>query len=435
MKNKKLYKEQLELYTDVYHIRRYDPKSYEILKREFDRQFFGIELIASENYVSPAVLEALGSIFTNKYSEGYPKKRYYGGNQYVDEIELLAIERAKKLFGVKYVNVQPYSGSPANMAVYMALAKPQDTIMGLSLSSGGHLTHGYKVSFSGYYYNAVNYTVGADELLDYEHIQELARKHKPKIIWCGASAYSRIIDFARLRKIADEVGAFLVADIAHIAGLVATGYHPSPVGYAHVITTTTHKTLRGPRGGMIMTNDESLFEKINKAVFPGLQGGPHDHVTFAKAVAFKEALSDKFKDYAKQIIKNAQTMANEFIELGYRVVSGGTDNHLFILDITSLGIEELGGKRAQEVLEYVGISVNKNTIPNDKRSPWDPSGIRIGTPAITTRGFKEEDAKEVVRLIDTALKNYKDQEKLDDIKEKVRDLASGFALFSEEWLS
>ncbi len=431
-----VYEEQKKLYLSYIQITNKDPVLYEAIKKEFERQFYGIELIASENYVSPAVLEALGSILTNKYSEGYPKKRYYGGNQYIDEVELLAIERAKKLFQVEYVNVQPYSGSPANHAVYFALANPGDTVMGMSLTAGGHLTHGYKVSFSGKYYKAVNYGVSKEtEMLDYDKILELALQHKPRLIWVGASAYPRVIDFAKMREIADKVGAYLIADIAHIAGLIVGGQHPSPVGYAHVITTTTHKTLRGPRGGMIMTNDKELHEKIQKAVFPGLQGGPHDHVTAAKAVAFKEALSPKFRDYISQIVKNAKTMVRVFKELGYRVITGGSDNHLLLLDVTSKGVKDLAGKRAQEVLEYVGISVNKNSIPFDTRKPWDPSGIRIGTPAITTRGMKEEHAGQIAKLIDEALRYHSDREQLDKIADKVRALASEFPLFDLAWLA
>jgi len=425
-----LYEQEFKRFINARFLPTQDPDVFDILKKEFERQFYGIELIASENYVSPAVLEALGSVLTNKYSEGYPQKRYYGGNQIIDMAEELAIERAKALFGAEFVNVQPYSGSPANHAVYFALLEPGDVVMGMDLSAGGHLTHGFKVSFSGKYYKAVNYGVSKEtEQLDYDEILKLAKEYKPKLIWVGASAYPRIIDFKAMREIADAVGASLAADIAHIAGLVATGKHPNPVGVAHVVTTTTHKTLRGPRGGMIMTNDSELAQKIDKAVFPGLQGGPHDHVTLAKAVAFKEALSPKFKEYANQIIKNAKAMAQEFSKRGYRVVSGGTDNHLFLLDVTSIGIKDLTGKIAQHVLEEVGISVNKNAIPFDPRKPWDPSGIRIGTPAITTRGFKEQHALQVVDLIDTSLRNFDNSNILNQLRSKVKDLASKFPLY------
>ena len=412
-------------------LKNFDPLLYKYLTQEYKRQVSGIELIASENYVSEHVLEALGSILTNKYSEGYPKARYYGGNQFIDKIERLAIKRAKKLFSVKYVNVQPYSGSPANHAVYLALLNPGDTVMGMSLSSGGHLTHGYKVSFSGIYYRSVSYSVNKQGYIDYSLVAKLAKKYKPRLIWAGASAYPRVIDYKKFREIADSVGAYLAVDIAHIAGLVIAGLHPSPVDYADVVTTTTHKTLRGPRGAMIMTNKREIIKKINKAVFPGLQGGPHNHVTAAIAVALKEASLEGFKRYARQVIINAQVLAEHLKKNGLTLITDGTDNHLMLVDLTPLGIS---GKQAEKLLEKVDISVNKNAIPNDARPPWDPSGIRIGTPAITTRGFKEAEVEKVAKLIVRTLTSDGDSQVLAQIKKEVNNLASKFPLFSEEWL-
>ena len=399
-----------------------DSKISSILDLEKKRQIEGIELIASENYVSESVLECMGSILTNKYSEGYPGKRYYCGNQYIDEIENEAIARAKKLFGAEHVNVQPYSGSPANQAVYMALINPGDTVMGMALDAGGHLTHGYKISFSGKYYNPVNYGVKEDGYIDYAEVRKIALEHKPKLIWAGFSAYSRVVDWNEFRKIADEIGAYLAVDIAHVAGLVAAGEYPNPVGIADVVTTTTHKTLRGPRGAIIMCKDE-LGEKIDKAVFPGLQGGPHNHTTAGIAVALGEALKPEFKEYAKQIVLNAKTLASEMINLGYSVVSGGTDNHLFLVD--TVKSVNLSGGEASDILEKVNITLNKNAVPNDPRKPWDPSGIRIGTPAITTRGMKEADMKTIAHFIDDALKNNAD---LVDIKSKVKEFAEKFPI-------
>lgn len=397
----------------------------ELLSKESTRQIEGIELIASENYVSESVLECMGSILTNKYSEGYPGKRYYKGNEYIDEIEKEAIERAKDLFKIEHVNVQPYSGSPANLAVHFALLEPGDKTLGMSLDAGGHLTHGFKVSISGKYFDSKSYGVNEDGYIDYNEVMKIAKEHKPKLIWCGFSAYSRVIDWNEFRKIADEVGAYLVADIAHVAGLVATGLYPSPVGIADVITTTTHKTLRGPRGAMIMCNEE-LGEKIDKAVFPGLQGGPHNHITAGIAVALKEASTDEFKEYSKQVIKNAKVLSEELLKKGYKIISGGTDNHLFLVDVmSSVGI---AGEEASTVLEMANITLNKNAIPNDPRKPWDPSGVRIGTPAITTRGMKEKEMIKIAEYIDTVLKNKDDENIIKSIREEVKNFTSDFPI-------
>lgn len=405
-----------------------DKKVLEYLNKEKKRQVEGLELIASENYVSEDVLACMGSILTNKYSEGYAGKRYYKGNQYVDEIEKLAIERAKDLFGAEHVNVQPYSGSPANLAVHFALLEPGDRTLGMSLDAGGHLTHGFKVSISGKYYNSVSYGVDDNGYIDYDEVRKLAKEHKPKLIWSGFSAYSRTIDWSEFRKIADEVGAFLVADIAHVAGLVAAGEYPSPIGIADVVTTTTHKTLRGPRGAMIMCKEE-LGEKIDKAVFPGLQGGPHNHITAAIAVALKEASTDEFKEYSKQVIKNAKVLSEELTKRGYKIVSGGTDNHLFLVDlVNSDGLGDLGGEEASTVLEDANITLNKNAIPKDPRKPWDPSGVRIGTPALTTRGMKEKEMVKVAGYIDTVLKNREDKSVIEKTKEEVKEFASKFQI-------
>jgi glycine hydroxymethyltransferase len=400
------------------------------LENEANRQRNHIELIASENFVSDDVLTMQGSILTNKYAEGYPGKRYYGGCEFVDVLENEAIESLKKLFGANFANVQPHSGSQANMAAYAALLEPGDLILGMSLNEGGHLTHGYKLSFSGNFYKSAFYGVNKEtEMIDYEEVRKIANKVKPKIIVAGASAYSRTIDFKKFREIADEVGAYLMVDMAHIAGLVATNLHPSPIPYAHVVTSTTHKTLRGPRGGIILTNDEAIAKKVNSAVFPGAQGGPLMHVIGAKAVAFNEALEDSFKTYQMQVIKNAKTMAEEFSKLGYRIVSGTTDNHLVLIDVYSK--LNLTGKQAEDILGSVNITINKNTIPFDTLKPNYASGIRVGSPAVTTRGLKEEEMKLVVRLIDRALLNYQDKNILNEIKNEVIQLMSNYPLFNE----
>ena len=365
-------------------------------------------MIPSENHSSMAVREALGSVFTDKYSEGYPKKRYYGGNEFVDSTELLAIERAKKLFGVEHVNVQPYSGSPANHAVYFGVCEPNDAVMGQNLTAGGHLTHGWKVNFSGKYYRAAQYEVTADGYIDFENVRKIALEHKPKLIWCGATAYPRELDFAKFAAIADEVGAYLAADISHIAGLVAGGAHPSPVEHAHIVTTTTHKTLRGPRGAMIMVTkkgiakDPELPSKIDKAVFPGLQGGPHDHQTASIAVALSEASKPEFKKYAAQIVKNSRALAKSLTENGIKLVTGGSDNHLLLIDLTQFGKGK--GLYAQEALEHAGMTTNKNTIPKEPNSPFYPSGLRLGTPALTTRGMKEREMEKIGEIMAQALK-------------------------------
>ncbi|TDT68607.1 glycine hydroxymethyltransferase [Hypnocyclicus thermotrophus] len=408
-------------------LKKMDMGIYEVIIKEEERQESGIELIASENFVSKAVMEAAGSVLTNKYAEGYPGKRYYGGCHFVDEVETLAIERAKKLFNVNYVNVQPHSGSQANMAVYMALINVGDTVMGMGLDHGGHLTHGLNVNFSGKLYNIVSYGVDKEtEMLDYSNIREIALEHKPKMIIAGASAYSREIDFKKFREIADEVGAYLFVDMAHIAGLVAAGEHMSPVPYAHVVTTTTHKTLRGPRGGMIMTNDEEIAKKINKIIFPGIQGGPLMHIIAAKAVSFHEALQDDFKEYQKQVVKNAKTLAKALEEKGFRIVSGGTDNHLMLVDLTSKNIT---GKDAEKALVKAEITANKNGIPFDKQSPFVTSGIRLGTPAVTTRGMKESEMIKIADLITKVLENIDNEEVILQVKEEVHRLSKEFPLY------
>jgi len=400
----------------------------DLLQEEKKRQLEGLELIASENYVSEAVLQCMGSILTNKYSEGYPSKRYYKGNEYVDEIEREAIQRAKELFKAEHVNVQPYSGSPANLAVHFALLEPGEKTLGMALDAGGHLTHGFKVSISGKYFNSASYGVNDEGYIDYDEVLKIAKEHKPKLIWAGFSAYSRIIDWNQFRKIADEVGAYLVADIAHVAGLIAAGLYPSPVGIADVVTTTTHKTLRGPRGAMIMSTDQ-LGEKIDKAVFPGLQGGPHNHITAAIAVALKEAGTKEFKQYSQQIIKNAKVLSKELSKLGYSIVSGGTDNHLFLVNLMkSKNMGGIGGEEASSVLEEANITVNKNAIPNDPRKPWDPSGIRIGTPALTTRGMKEAEMVKVSEYIDTVLRNRDNKKVVKEMREGIKKFASKFPI-------
>lgn len=405
-----------------------DKRIREILNKEKNRQRDNIELIASENYVSNDILELQGSIFTNKYAEGYPERRYYGGCENVDVIENLAIEYVCKLFNVKYANVQPHSGSQANMAVYRALLNHGDKIMGLNLSHGGHLTHGHKLNFSGIDYEVVSYNVDNDsEVIDYNKVREIALKEKPKMIIAGASAYSREIDFKKFKDIALEVGAYLMVDMAHIAGLVATGLHMSPIPYADIITSTTHKTLRGPRGGMILTNREDIIKKINKVVFPGVQGGPLMHVIAAKAQCFYEALQPEFKEYQLQVIKNIKTLEKVLKEEGIRLVSNGTDNHLLLLDVkNSVGIT---GKKAEEVLDKINITVNKNTIPNDLESPMVTSGIRIGSPAMTTRGFKEEEFAILGKIICKCLKNYDNVEVLKQLKEEVLELTRNRTLF------
>lgn len=405
-----------------------DKRIREILDKEKNRQRDNIELIASENYVSNDILELQGSIFTNKYAEGYPGKRYYGGCENVDDIENLAIEYVCKLFNVKYANVQPHSGSQANMAVYRALLNHGDKIMGLNLSHGGHLTHGYKLNFSGIDYEVVSYNVDNDsEVIDYNKVREIALKEKPKMIIAGASAYPREINFKKFKDIALEVGAYLMVDMAHIAGLVATGLHMSPIPYADIVTSTTHKTLRGPRGGMILTNREDIIKKINKVVFPGVQGGPLMHVIAAKAQCFYEALQPEFKEYQLQVIKNIKTLEKVLKEEGIRLVSNGTDNHLLLLDVkNSVGIT---GKKAEEVLDKINITVNKNTIPNDLESPMVTSGIRIGSPAMTTRGFKEEEFAILGKIICKCLKNYDNEEVLKELKEEVLELTRNRTLF------
>jgi len=419
-----------------------DPEIHTSLKKEFHRQRDGFEMIASENYVSPSVLEALGSIGTNKYSEGMVGKRYYGGNEYIDEIETLAVERAKRLFGVSHVNVQPYSGSPANQAVYFALAEPKDKVMGLNLFFGGHLTHGWKVNFSGRYYTSVQYKTGKDGLLDYDELESQVRQERPKILFCGATAYPRLYDYRRLAEIAHSVDCYFVSDIAHEAGLIAGKAIPSPAGHADVITTTTHKTLRGPRGAMIMCDGEPsnplkplpkdadprkhLPTLIDRAIFPGLQGGPHNHTTAAIGVALGEALRPEFRDYARQIIRNAKRLADTLTENGFDLVSGGTDNHLMLVDLTGKG---LTGQEGEDALGKAGITVNKNTVPWDKRTPYDPSGIRIGTPALTTRGFRENEMAEVAELITRAIEKSKDGLELAQIRKEVKALCDKFPLY------
>ena len=411
------------------YIEKFDKEIYNAIIEEEKRQEEGIELIASENFVSKAVMEAAGSVFTNKYAEGYPEKRYYGGCRNADTVEKLAIERLKKLFGAKYANVQPHSGSQANMGVYIALLEPGDKILGMGLSSGGHLTHGYKINFSGKIYHGIEYGLNPEtEMLDYDTIRKLALENKPKMIVAGASAYSRIIDFKKFREIADESGAYLMVDMAHIAGLVAAGEHPSPMEYADVVTSTTHKTLKGPRGGIILTNNEEIAQKVDRVVFPGIQGGPLMHIIAAKAVAFKEALSPEFKIYQKQVVKNARALSEELVKGGLRIVSGGTDNHLMLVDLRPKGVT---GKLAEEKLEEAGITCNKNAIPNDPEKPFITSGIRLGTPAITARGMKEEEAVKIGQMILKVLENINDSEKIKEVKNEVLKLTERFPLYKE----
>ena len=401
-----------------------DEEIYNLVGKELEREQEGIELIASENFASKAVMEAMGSYLTNKYAEGYPAKRYYGGCQVVDEVEELARERAKKLFGAEHANVQPHSGSPANMAVYFTILQPGDTVLGMDLSHGGHLTHGSTVNFSGRLYNFVSYGVNKEtEMIDYEQIRRLALEYKPKLIVAGASAYSRIIDFKKLKDICDEVGAYFMVDMAHIAGLVATGAHPSPVPYADFVTSTTHKTLRGPRGGLILCK-EKYAKALDKNIFPGIQGGPLMHTIAAKAVCFKEALQPEFKEYINKVVKNCKVLAEELVKYDFKLVSNGSDNHLILVDLNN---KDITGKDAEKLLDSIGITVNKNTVPNETKSPFVTSGIRIGTAAVTTRGFDEEDMKEVAALINDAIENK--DENLSSLKNRVKALCSKHPLY------
>lgn len=415
-----------------------DQEIYSLLQKEINRQNNGLEMIPSENHTSGAVLEALGSRLSDKYSEGYPGMRYYGGCEFVDQIENVARDRAKKLFNCNYANVQLLSGSPANLAVYFALADPGDTIMGLKLYHGGHMTHGLAVNFSGVFYNSVQYGVRSDGYIDIDQMMELAIKHRPKIIVVGATAYPRMYEWEKYKAVAERCGAFLMADMSHIAGLVAGGMHPSPIGIADVVTTTTHKTLRGPRGAMILANGnssnplkkvektkENIPTLIDRAVIPGLQGGPHNHQTAAIAVALKEAMQPAFKDYVQQIVKNAKTLATELLKLDYNLVTGGTDNHLILIDLTNKGVT---GSQAETALSKAGITVNKNTIPYDRRKPFDPSGIRLGTPALTTRGMKENEMKKIAFWINSAIIHSKDDKELTKIRGEVQDLCNIFPL-------
>ncbi len=411
----------------VKHLKAVDPEVYKAVEDEERREQEKIILIASENYASRAVLEAQGSIFTNKYAEGYPGRRYYGGCEYADVVERLAIERTKALFGAEHVNVQPHSGTQANMAVYLSVLKPGDTILGMTLNHGGHLSHGTPVNFSGILYKGITYGVNKDGFIDYDEVRRLAILHKPRMIVAGASAYSRIIDFKAFSDIAREVEAYFLADIAHIAGLIAAGLHPSPVPYADFVTTTTHKTLRGPRGGMIMCR-EVYGKVIDKMIFPGIQGGPLVHVIAAKAVALKEALSEDFREYQQRVIRNARRLAQELIQRGFKLVSGGTDNHLMLIDLTDMGIT---GKDAEEALDAAGITVNKNSIPFDTKPPAVTSGIRIGTPCVTTRGMNEEEMVEIADIITAVLKNVGNSSAIEKVKERVKALCRRFPLYED----
>lgn len=404
----------------------FDKEIFDLTNKELERQCEGLEMIASENFTLPEVMEVMGSILTNKYAEGYPGKRYYGGCEFVDEIETLAIQRCKKLFNCKFANVQPNSGSQANQGVYAALINPGDKILGMDLSHGGHLTHGAKVSSSGKMYESCFYGVELDGRIDYEKVREIAKKEKPKLIVCGASAYARVIDFVKFREIADEIGAYLFADIAHIAGLVVAGEHPSPFPYAHVVSSTTHKTLRGPRGGIIMTNDEELAKKINSAIFPGIQGGPLMHVIAAKAVGFKFNLSDEWKVYAKQVRTNAQVLANVLMDRKFKLVSDGTDNHLVLMSFLD---REFSGKDADLALGNAGITANKNTVPGEIRSPFITSGLRLGTPALTARGFKEKEMEIVSNYIADILDDINNEKLQENIKQELKKLASNFIIY------
>ncbi len=409
------------------HLSAVDPDVFKFINLEQERQEMGLELIASENYCSKAVMEAQGSCLTNKYAEGYPKKRYYNGCEFVDEIEQLAIDRLKKIFNAEYANVQPHSGSGANMAVYMAMMNHGDSFLGMDLSQGGHLTHGSPVNFSGKLYKALHYGLDPKtETIDYNRLEEIAKTERPRMILAGASAYPRTIDFEKFSQIAKSVGAVLFVDMAHIAGLVAAGLHPSPMGLADVVTSTTHKTLRGPRGGIILTNSEELGKKFNSLIFPGIQGGPLEHVIAAKAVAFKEALEPEFKTYQQQVVKNAKVLAETLMQYGIELVSGGTDNHLILVKTDSVN---MSGKEAGEVLEKVAITCNKNMVPNDKRSPFVTSGIRLGTPAVTSRGFKENETKIMAELIVKALRNPGDEKNIKDVKREVTELCKKFPVY------
>jgi glycine hydroxymethyltransferase len=405
----------------------FDPEIKNLIRAEKNRQEESLEMIPSENFVSPAVLECLGSILTNKYAEGYPNKRYYGGCENIDEIEQLAIDRAKEIFGAQHVNVQPLSGAPANIAVYFALLEPGDTILGMDLSHGGHLTHGHPVTHMTKVFNFIRYKTNENGKIDLENLRQMALEHKPKLILVGYSAYSREIEYEKIKAIAEEIGAYTMADIAHIAGLIAGGQMNNPVPIFDVVTTTTHKTLRGPRGGMIMCK-EKLAKKIDKSVFPGFQGGPHENNIAGKAVAFKEALLPEFKEYARQIKLNAKTLEKKFLEMDYRLCFGGTDNHLLLIDLTN---KNISGSDAEKALDKAGITVNKNMIPDDPRSPLDPSGIRLGTPALTTRGMKESEMTIIANYINEVIKNYSDEEKLKEIKSKVKELSGKFPLYPE----
>ncbi|HKG90826.1 MAG TPA: serine hydroxymethyltransferase [Gemmatimonadaceae bacterium] len=402
-----------------------DPEIARLIEREIQRQGEGLELIASENFVSPAVMEAMGTPLTNKYAEGLPGKRYYGGCEFVDAVEQLAIDRAKELFGAEHANVQPHSGASANLAVFFALLKPGDTFLGMDLSNGGHLTHGSPVNFSGILYRALSYGVDASGYLNYEQMRALAREHRPKMIIAGYSAYSREIDFAAFAEVAREVGAYFMVDMAHFAGLVAAGVYPSPIPHADVVSTTTHKTLRGPRGGMILCRAEHA-KAIDKAVFPGTQGGPLEHIIAAKAVSFLEALQPSFKDYCRQVVANARALAAALMERGFQVVSGGTDNHLMLLDLRNKG---LTGKVAEKALDAAGITVNKNTVPNETQSPFVTSGIRVGTPAVTTRGMREPEMRRIAELMDQAVTGHQDEGALARVRDEVRELTSAFPLY------
>ena len=403
-----------------------DKEIFDCIQLEADRQEYELEMIASENYTSKAVMQAQGSVLTNKYAEGYPKKRYYGGCENVDVVEQLAIDRAKKLFGAEHANVQPHSGSQANMAVFLSIAKPGDTILGMDLSHGGHLTHGSPVNFSGKLFQAAHYLLDEQShRINYDSILKQAREHKPKILIAGYSAYPRYIDFTKFREIADDVGAYLVADMAHFAGLVAAGLHPSPIGLADFTTTTTHKTLRGPRGGLILCSEENA-KKVNSSIFPGMQGGPLEHVIAGKAVAFKEALEPSFKVYVQQLLDNAKVLAEALLELGYDLVTGGTENHLILIDLTK---NNISGKDAEIALGSAGITVNKNTVPYDTRSPFVTSGVRIGTPALTSRGMQEDEMRKIAKWIDQAIGAAKDETRLSKIKEEVKELCLSFPLY------
>ena len=404
-------------------LRAVDLEVWSLAQQEEKRQANKVRLIASENYVSHAVREASASVFTNKYSEGYPGRRYYEGQQNVDPLEELARQRARDVFGVKYVNVQPYSGSPANLAVYFALLDPGDTFMGQHLTHGGHLTHGWKANFSATYYNSVPYHLNSDGLIDYDEIEKLAKEHRPKLLISGASAYSRVIDWERLAEIAHSVDAYLLADIAHIAGLIAGGAHPSPVGFADVITTTTHKSLRGPRGAMVMTDDEAIAKKVDRAIIPGLQGGPHNNTTAAIAVALAEAHTPEFKVYARQVVTNASTLADALTERDYQIISGGTDNHLMLIDVTNKGVS---GKQAAQALDLAGLETNYNTIPDDPRKPFDPSGLRLGTPATTSRGMAETEMGQIAEWIDRVVRDHENDAVLTEVREEVVALCDRF---------